>query len=250
LGRLSEDNKLRDYQSFINSLKEKPVSGKEGLSGKFVSLDKFQQEIKFSQEAKSWESIIEKIGNLSSYKETLFYRLSRFYETKSNKDLKLTEFDNLRCGYKLKSGTKYNLELSFSYGKEPPDIAGKEKLIVKVDLDKYFYMPIPDEIPLGFRVDKQNVYLSTKELFSDAYTYIIISFKEGAIGGPHLLIPIKIQKTFMIYFYGSIILAGLILVTGIIPEYMPMISPYKDVLKLLGTAMTTIGTWLLSGYKK
>lgn len=246
-----ENNKLRDYQAFIDLLKEKPVSGKEGLNGKFVSLDRLQRDIRFSSEAKAWESIIEKIGSLSPYKETLFYRLSRFYEAKSNKDLEITTFDELRCGYTLKSGTIYNLEFSFSYGKEPPAAVSKEKFTINlVDLDKYFYTPIPYELTLGFRVDKQNVYLSTKELFLSAHTILILSFKEGIIEGPNVLIPIKIKKAIKTNFYVLMILLGLILVTGIISEYIPILSAYKDFLKLLGTVITTIGTWLLTGYRR
>lgn len=244
-----ENNKLRDYQSCIESVKEKPISGNEMLIGKFFSLDNLQQDINFSSEAKAWESIIEKIGNLDSYKETLFYRLSRFYEAKSNRDLEIIKFDELRCGYTLKSGTKYNFELSFSYGKKPPEAASKDRLIVKVDLDKNFYTPIPDEIPLGFRVDKQNVYLSTKELFLDAFTYLVISFKKDLIEGPSILIPIEIKKTVKTYFYVLMILIGLILVTGIISERIPILSTYKDGLALLGTVITTTGTWLLSGFR-
>lgn len=246
-----EDKELREYQTFVDSLKEKPVSGKEGVNGKFVSLDKLKQGINFSSEPKAWESIIRKIGNLSPYKETLFYRLSGFYKVNSNKDLVMAMFDEYRSGYILNSGTKYNLELSFSYGKEPPDAASKDKLMVKVDFDKNFYMPIPDEITLGFRVDKQNVFLSTKELlFSDAITYLVISSKNDLIEVPNVLIPIKIKKTVKTYFYGLMILLGLIFVTGILSEYITSLSAYKDFLKLLGTVMTTTGTWLLSGYRR
>lgn len=244
-----EDNKLRDYQSCIESLKEKPISGPKMLIGKFFSLDNLPLDIKFSHDAKAWESIIEKIGSLDSYKQTLFYRLSRFYEEKSNKDLKITMFDKFRCGYTLKSGTKYNIEFSFNYGKAPPKDAIKDRLKVKVDLHKYFYMPIPDEIQLGFRVDKQNVYLSTQELFLDAFTVLTISFEKGLIEGPNVSIPIKIKRAVKTYLYVLMILIGLILVTGIISERIPVLSAYKDGLALLGTVITTTGTWLLSGYK-
>ncbi len=148
----------------------------------------------------------------------------------------------------IKKRTKYNIELSFSYGKQPPKDAINDRLKIKVD-HKYFYMPIPDEIPLGFRVDKQNVYLSTQGLFLDAFTVLAISFEKGLIEGPNILIPIKIKRAVITYFYVLMILIGLILVTGIISERIPILSAYKDGIELLGTVITATGTWLLSGYK-
>ncbi|MFZ3166731.1 MAG: hypothetical protein WA130_03885 [Candidatus Methanoperedens sp.] len=107
-------------------------------------------------------------------------------------------------------------------------------------------MPIPDEIPLGFKVDNQNVYLSTQGLFFDGFTFLAISFEKGLIEGLNILIPIKIKRPVITYLY---VLMILILVTGIISERIPILSTYKDGIELLGTVITTTGTWLLSGYK-
>ena len=240
------DYRENDNQEFIDLLEKKPIKGKEGLRGIFASLDKSQKCIKLSPEVKAWESVIQKLGNLDSYNETLFYRFNGIYETSTNKRLDLTEFDIFRCGYKLNSGTKYILELSFSYGKEPPDAAIKNKLMIEVDTNNNFYVPIPKEISLGFRVDKQNVFLSTRELFSDEQTYLAISFKEDTIEAPNVLIPIKIKKTNKTYFYVLLTLIGLIFVTGTISENIQIMSPYKNILQLLGTILATTGTWFLS----
>lgn len=238
---------LRDYQSNIDSLKEKPISGEGGLSGKFVSFEELREDIKFSSKTKAWESIIEKIGNLSLYKETLFYRLSRFYEVNSNKDLKITKFDELRCGYTLEGGKKYNLELSFSYGKEPPDTTSRDKLIVKVD--ENFYMPIPNEIELGFRVDKQNIYLSTKELFFDTMTHLITTFKEGVIEGPNVTIPIKITyDRLRLGVSFSVLFIGLFLTSGLTSSITQIDQIPHDLLKLCGSLISTYVLFIL--YRK
>ena len=235
------NTKLKDYQSCINSLREKPIEGIGRLEGKFVSFEELSPDIKFSPRTKAWESIIRKIGNLEPYKKTLFYKLDKFCEVKSNKDLKITKFDDIKCGYILESGKRYNLELSFDYGKEPPTEADKEKLIVKVE-EENFYTPIPNKIALSFRVDKQSIYLSTKERFFDGLTYLIITFEKELIEGPNVVIPIRVKynrlriwSSFLIFFIGLILTSGVIQIYQV-PQYA---------LKLLGSFISTsVMFWL------
>lgn len=209
-----KNQELEDYQECIFSMREKPIAAGEKLDGKFASFEELQKNLKFSVEARAWESTIEKIGGLESYKHTLFCRLSRFYETKSKKDVQISDFGDFNSGYILRSGKEYNLELSLRYGKEPPDVAARDRLVIRVDRD--FHGPIPAEIPLGFRVDKQNVYLSAKQLLSESCSSLIITFKEGFIEGSNILIPLKIKYS-RLRVWGSFVVfaAGLALTSGI-----------------------------------
>lgn len=108
---------LEDYQECINSLREKPTADREHLNGKFASFEELHKEIKFSKKADAWKSIIEKIGSLESYKNTLFCRLSSISEVISEKNAKIINFGDYKSGFILKSGKAYYLELSLIYGK-------------------------------------------------------------------------------------------------------------------------------------
>lgn len=234
---------LRDFQECMSSLRERPTPGKKRLNGIFASFDELQQGIEFSSEAKAWESIIGKIGSSESYRETLFCRISGFYEIKSGNIVKMEDFGDSKSGYVLKSGKKYNLQLSLLYGKEPPDVAIRDRLVVKVD--ENFHAVIPDEITLGFRADKQNIYLLTKQLLSEAYTQLIITFKEGFVEGTNIIIPLRIRFDYW-HVLGSLLLFvfGLILTSGIIPA--PQLL--KNVIKAAGTILVSLVTFYL--YRK
>lgn len=238
-----KNQELEDYQECIYSLREKPTAGRRSLNGKFASFEELQRNLKFSTEAKAWESIIEKVGSLESYKETLFYRLSRLYEFKSKKDAKISNFGDFKSGYILRSGKGYNLELSLKYGKEVPDLAVRDRLVIRAI--ENFHAPIPDEIALGFRVDKQNIYLSTKQLLSDSYTQLIITFKEGFIEGPNIVIPLKIEyNRWRVLGSCFLFFIGLILTSGIIPVEQLL----ENLLKAAGSTLSSLVVFYL--YRK
>jgi hypothetical protein len=231
---------LEDYQECMYSLRERPTAGRKRLEGKFISFEKLQLNLRFSTEAKAWESIIEKIGNLESYKETLFYRLDRIYEVKSKENAQISNFGDFTSGYTLRSGKGYNLGLSLKYGREPPNVAVRDRLVIRVD--ENFYTPIPDEITLGFRVDKQNIYLSTRQLLSESYTQLIITFKEGFIEGPNIVIPLKIQyNRWRVLGSFFLFLIGLILTSGIIPAGQLL----NNLLKTAGPILSSLVVFYL-----
>ncbi|CAD7778061.1 MAG: hypothetical protein KBONHNOK_01092 [Candidatus Methanoperedenaceae archaeon GB50] len=233
----------RDYDSLINSLKERPKERKEYLSGKFIVMDQLVQPVKFSPRTEAWESIIKKISVLESYKRTLFFKLDAIREVSQNEELKIENIDKhmeILRGYVIKSGGRYALEISL-YLENDLSVAEKDKIVVRTD-EKFFYPLIPKEIPINFRVDKQILYISTKQVLFDSLTHLIIELEKKCLSGPEIIIPLKVKYnrirfglSFLIFFAGLMFTGGVIPLTGIA----------SIIIKVIGSLMST-GTiaWL------
>jgi hypothetical protein len=241
-------NSCDEYDSIIKKFDKIPKeSSTDHLGGNFISFGCFDQ-IKFSSELKDWKNIIEIIGNKEPFKKSVFYRINRLYDASSEKSIQITQFDEdkLTRGYELKGGRRYIMEISFYFGKEPPKEA-KEALFKIESLD--LIRIISNNKKLGFRADKTKFSLSTEKVFWNQLTYVTTKI-EDSIEGPELEIPIKLKRTSETYLFSLMILIGLILVTGIIDQFGSLFSENTDAIKLLGTFISTTGTWLLTSYKR
>ncbi|RKX91508.1 MAG: hypothetical protein DRP84_11515 [Spirochaetes bacterium] len=226
-----------DYDSLIKSLKERPKEGKEYLSGKFIVMDQLVQPIEFSPRTEAWESIIKKISVLESYKRTLFFKLDAVREVSQDKELKIGNIDKhveILRGYVIRSGGKYVLEISLYLGNDL-SVVGKDKIVIRTD-EKIFYPVIPKEISINFRVDKQIIYIPTKQVFFDNLTYLIIELEKKYLSGPKIIIPLKVKYnrikfglSFLIFF------AGLIFTGGVIP----LSGTTSIIIKVIGSFMST-----------
>lgn len=234
------DHKDKNYQEVMISLRNKPEEGEKYLGGKFASFEELPSELQFSTDEKSWESIIEKIGTLESYKNIVFYRINKISEIGKEKSLKTTKFGEL-SGYTLKSDKKYIIDLSFNYGKDPPKDADKSRFKISVESNS-FYAPIPDEISLGFRVDRQIIYISPKKSFSEVFTYLRITFEGENIVGANVDIPLKIKRSKWLYLAVVGIFIGLFLTAGIITKW-------QHILQTIGVFLTTFIMYYLYDYK-
>jgi hypothetical protein len=246
---IDNSGKITHYDDIIKKFDKIPKeSNKEFLEGKFICYGDIS-EIAFSKEISAWNKIVETIGNNEQFKNGLFYRIVRLYDASSNENIKISRFDEdeLTRGYALKGGRRYIMEISFDFGKEPPEPARKVSFRMKsLDLIK----AIPTNIKLGFRVDKTKFSLSPEKTFWNQDTYISMKMDEP-IEGSNIELHFKIKRTNEAYIYGLMVLSGLILATGIFDSQMPVqLTSYLFGIKLFGTVLTTTGTWLLTGYKR
>ncbi len=228
-------DKLKEYDPLIKDIEENPTSE----NPKFVSIDTLNDEIKLSEDSPAWTSIIEKIGNKEPFKNVLFYRIDDIYEIDSRESLKITNFGETKAGYTVKSGKKYNMELSFNYGKEPPEEALTDRLIASID--ENLCSAIPNELRLGFRADRQDIYLNIKESLQDSMTYLIIKFKEGKVEGPNVTIPIKVTYN-RLTIYGLVILflIGTLLTSGLVSSLINVDQFTQNILKIVGSIFSTL----------
>lgn len=227
-------DELKSYHNFIMDINENPCKNM-----KFASVGLLNTEIKFSKDTSAWASIIEKIGNKESYKNVLFYRINGIYELDSRSYQKIATFGDSKVGYALKAGKKYIMDISLNYGKETPKTALEDRLIVNIDENHLF--AIPNEIKLGFRADKQDVYLPINESLQDSITYLTINFKEGNIEGPNVIIPIKITyNRIFVYILIFLFLLGTILSSGLIANIINIDQITQNILKIVGSVISTI----------
>jgi hypothetical protein len=237
------------YDQIIKNFENIPKEGKNCfLEGKFILYGDVSH-IAFSREPSAWNKIVEAIGNTEPFKNGLFYRIVSLKDASSGKTIQITKFDNneLTRGYVLKGGRRYLIEISYDFGKEPPADAKRVSFRVRcLDLIK----AIPTNIKLGFRVELARFSLSPEKTFWNQDTYITMEIDEP-IEGSNIELHFKIERTNETYVYGLMVLSGLILATGIFDNYMPSeLSSYLFGIKLIGTVLTTAGTWLLTGYKR
>jgi len=242
-------NSTEDFDASIKKFPKIPQKIKgDYWGGKFISFGNHSW-IDFSLDPESWNTVIENLGKNNAFKQGLFYRVIRLFDPSSHQAIPITylyESDELTKGYHLEGGKRYIFELAFDYGKEPPSAA--EENIFKIEsMDLIKIMPCVKK--LGFRVDTMRCSLSSEKTFWGQHTFITTKI-ENSIEGPYLEIPFKIERSSEAYLYGLMILSGLILISGVLDEFVSTDSQYKFIIKLFGTFLSTTGTWLLTSYKR
>lgn len=196
----------------------------------------------YSKDSSAWVSLLERIVKFSQYDVSVFYRLNYISELPKGKILELKEFDKLTKGYILKKGKNYIIDFSYDFGQNPPELG--QNAFFKLKSNEFLKI-VPNELLLGFRVDKKHFYLSPNSKSFNVRTLLTSRIK-GSIEGPLLEIPIKIIKNRVIYsFYLVLILLGLIFISLPLPE-----NTIGVLLKLCGAISTAIGTFLINYYTK
>lgn len=240
-----------NYDSLIHSLNNKPEWNDPHLGGKFLSLEEISQDFQFSNGEKVWEKLIEKIvSRLSTYSDVIFYKINQLKELKENDNgtcLNPVKFDKFSSGYKLKCGKKYILDLTFNYGRDPPTLSEESSMKFKLEEDS-FYKPIPEEILLGFKADKQRIYLAPKKTFQNSISYFK-SRISGEIDGVELDIPLKITKSRWLYLGFIGIGLGLLFTTGFLSNFLPVLEKIDNLIQILGVIITTLIITYLYEYK-
>ena len=244
------DNELKDYNESIVNLNEKPtMSGNQYLAGQFVTFEVLQEDISLSSESGAWAFIIKKIGELETYKSTLFCRIKGIFDIKSDTELPIFKFYNYNTGYKIKSGLKYNIKLVLRIGNKK--IVTKDKLMI--ESDDSFFTPIPDELLLG-RVDRQDILLSPKTTFSDSYSKIQFKIKneensKNNVEGLSIVIPFKIEYN-RIKLWSSFVLFifGLLLTSGVISSSLNIVDTSDLIVRTIGSILSSFTIFFV--YKK
>jgi hypothetical protein len=241
----------REYDTIIKSFPNVPTINNDNkfLEGKFILFGNMEKIILSSTDI-AWNSIIEKIGAKEPFKNGVFFRMTKMIDAHSQVEIAVApmdDYDNLTRGYTLEGGKRYILEFAFNFGKEPPKNAENEFFKIECpDLIKIF----PNMKRLGFRIDKLKCNLSGEKIFWSQYTYINTKIEKN-IEGPFLEIPIKLNKSLEAYLFGLMILVGLLLISGVIQDYGPWnLCEQNFLIKLIGTFLSTVGTWLLTSYKR
>lgn len=234
---LYDDSKGKDVNFYDDLIKQNDCPS----NGKFMCFGNTNK-FSFSKDPIAWVEIIERLVKFNRYKLSTFYRINNISELPGGKLLEVEEFDRLTRGFVLKKGKNYSIDITFNFGQNPPEKA--KSTLFKFDTFENLKI-IPKELLLGFRVDKKQFYLSVSRQSSQIRTYISTKI-ENSLEGPNLEIPIKIKRRKFIYILYLIIIS-----TGLILLGLPW--PFDTIgiiLKLIGTGLTTLGTFLINYYTR
>lgn len=270
-------NKINVYDELIKNMNNVPKDLNDKTGAKFVVSGR-KNDLKFSKDIKSWEYIVEQLANKEPFKKGLFYKLNRIYDTSSNENANIDKLGNeLEKCFVLKGGNRYTAEFSINFGKEPPIKA--ENDLFKVEGGDLLKIPLNEE-KLGFMVDLKKFSLFPKKSISDSITFMNVKIEgsNSQIEGPILNIPIKIKRSFKVFLVGFAIFVGLILVSGILTNFITNIlnscldsylpsnstislngainssntinsSTISNISGLIGSLITTIGMMYISEFK-
>lgn len=213
--------------------------------GKFLQIQN-KNTFNYSKEIEAWEGLIKNIGLQEEFNKGIFYRFVNIRDSSGGKK-KIKKMDNT-YGYELVEGHSYLAEISFNFGKEPPNnseysyfrIYGPELRIV------------PQNRCLEFRIYKNDFIISIPESPNNVRTLLLMKIEhiniEPQIEGPFLEIPIKLKRSKKRYISYVLIFIGLLIIISSDYVYLFIKDPNPTmifVVKIIGTFVTLGGLRIL-----
>ena len=197
--------KKNSYQQDVENLENKPEKGDSKLQGVFVAKGK-NIDCGYGDKQVLWENLIKKLEKISSFENTIFYRLKGVRGKKGF--LKIELLSQKLSGYILESGRNYWMDLSFYREKYPTDQIKRSSIEV-ITNNSYFQNPLPSIIPTCFRIDKKEVYLVTKRIYEKDNSEIIIKKKDAEAEGeaPYLRLLVKLTFNRWLVILGILVFA-------------------------------------------
>jgi len=195
--------------------------------------------LNFSDDVEAWISILKKLGEFDIFKNTVFYKINKIFETPEYKNQEIfIEKIKEKTGLILKKRKEYGIDLNYyavSYDASRENIG---KIGLSIDRDSIWISQ--KEINLGAKYDYIRFYLNTADSKS-TITTLSISSKTKDVVAPIISIPIKVKTNILDYalpFIGFLLASGAF---GAIPYWIPWLNIFIPILAgTLGSILITI----------
>lgn len=153
-----------------------------------------EEKISFTQR-NVWSQIVNMLSDRDEFSDGLFYKVDDIYGVLPAEDMDPLEdrseyITEHKKAFTLKTKTTYEVEVSFDFGSEPPEVAnqGTINFVTSEKLSIF-----PQSVSSGFLVDKRRPSMSTGDHPYKSIEHITIEINEG-LEGPNITIPLKVVE--------------------------------------------------------